>query len=244
MKKFICQLFILFGIVCPSYAQDIERTFTKALSFIPNKFLPTNPYNVVSDKQYPVVIYLHGCTGINEHDIVWAKFINELGFVVVMPNSFATWRTQNCDPNSRTSGLYKGDVFKLRSLEAEHAYGELIKLPWVDKSKIYLMGHSEGAQGTARSSIDGIKGYIISGWTCTHKINNERHGLRTPMNSPVLAVSYTNDPWRHREHTQGRCIDVANGRSVEQVDLEGRFHGTSSNLDARNAVKTFLEKNN
>jgi hypothetical protein len=40
--------------------------------FVPGSFFTTTPNNVKVNKPLPVVIYLHGCTGINpDHQVAW-----------------------------------------------------------------------------------------------------------------------------------------------------------------------------
>jgi len=119
----------------------------------------------------------------------------------------------------------------------------VLHFPWVNKDSIFLVGHSEGGQATSRSNIKGIKGYIVSGWTCTNWYNMNNHGLKTPKEAPVLAIAYNNDPWRTAfPGTLGKCSDHADGRSVTQIDLTGAFHETYSSSIAKESVKSFLKQ--
>ena len=34
-------------------------------------------------KKHPVVIFMHGCGGINESTLRWGKFLSELGYIAV-----------------------------------------------------------------------------------------------------------------------------------------------------------------
>lgn len=80
---------------------ELEIAWTKATVSVPGSFFPTRPDKVTVKDLHPVLVFLHGCTGINNHDSSWAKFISELGFIVVMPDSMARpGRVSNCDAQS------------------------------------------------------------------------------------------------------------------------------------------------
>ena len=52
------------------------------------------------------------------------------------------------------------------------------------------------------------------------------------------------DEWRKGTPHEGRCANKAEGRlNFKQVDRQGSIHTTYDNVEARNAVKEFLEKN-
>ncbi len=241
LKFFITIIFGFFSNFL--YAENLEKVWTDSTVYSPNSWFSINPTHISSDKKYPVVIYLHGCTGITLHDDSWARFISNQGFIVFLPDSFAYNRQQNCNTKSYAGGGYQGNVYELRIREAEYVLNKVLQFPWVNKESIFLMGHSEGGQAASRSNIKGIKGYIVSGWTCTNWYNTNNHGLKTPKEAPVLAIAYNNDPWRTAyPGTVGRCADNADGRFITQIDLIGAFHETFSSLAAREAVKLFLKQ--
>lgn len=198
------------------------------------------------DRAYPVVIFLHGCAGLYpsafESDLFqWVEYISNLGFVVVMPNSLSRPnRIPNCVPGKPGESGKFPNALQYRFQEIGYAMLRLGELSWVDKNNIFLMGHSEGGNATARQPGGGFKGLIISGWTCLHKRNPNVRGINAPKEIPVLAIAYTQDPFFHGKDTEGRCADVVKDREIIQIDLPGIAHGIYSEPRARSAVAKFL----
>jgi len=221
----------------------VEKSWNKADVFVPENFFTKTPSSIKTDKVYPVVIYLHGCSGITQHDYYWAKYISSLGFVVIQPDSFARPnRKMMCNPNTNTVDRKLSKAFIFRQQEIGYALEQVKQSPWVDKNNIFLMGHSEGGVSAALSKNNEFKGVIISGWTCTHTVLG---GIQSDKTIPVLAMAWTNDVWFYGRGlgTEGRCIDSAEGRiNFTQIDIEGVGHGTYNTDKARLAVKTFLTK--
>jgi len=223
--------------------EGVEKSWDKADVFVPENLFTKTPKNVKTDKVYPVVIYLHGCTGIVQHDYYWAKYISSLGFVVVQPDSFARPnRKMMCNPNTNTVDKKLSKAFVYRQQEIRYALEQVKQSSWADKNRIFLMGHSEGAVSAALTNINEFKGIIISSWTCTHSVLG---GIQSDKNIPLLAMSWTKDMWFYGKGlgTEGHCLDSAEGReNFTQIDIEGVGHGTYNVDKARLAVKTFLTK--
>ena len=64
------------------------------------------PKDVKLDKPMPVILFMHGCSGIQAAETGWAPFLRQNGFVVVLPDSFARERPQSCDPRTGRGGLF------------------------------------------------------------------------------------------------------------------------------------------
>ena len=222
----------------------VENSWNKADVFVPGNFFTKTPNNVKTDKVYPVVIYLHGCSGITQHDYSWAKYISTLGFIVVQPDSFARPdRKMMCNPYTQSVDRNKlPKALMFRQQEIRYTLEQVKQVSWSDKNNIFLMGHSEGGVSAALNPISEFKGIIISSWTCSHSVLG---GIHSDKNTPVLAMSWTNDRWFYGRGlgTEGHCIDQAEGRvNFTQLDLQGKDHFTFQELVAREAVKTFLTK--
>ena len=226
-------------------AKDVELSWEKGTAFIPGGLFPRSPKNISLDGKRPVLIYLHGCTGItHNHDTLWAQEIAKLGFVVVMPDSFARpGRVPDCDPSRKRRSNAFPKAHQYRQEEITYSLEQVRRAAWADQRNIFLMGHSEGGQATARSRHDAWNAQVISGWTCTFEGRPESAGIHSPKHIPALAVAYLDDPWRTAGPTRGRCVDQAGDRKVEQVDLPGSGHGTFHEDAAREAVFRFLKAN-
>lgn len=242
MKQIIAVfLFVFFsGSV---FARGVENSWNNAVVFIPTSSNPVTINDIKTDKKYPVVLYLHGCTGIVEwHDYDWGRTLSEKGYVVILLNSFArTERKANCDPVARTGGFYP-KAHEYRQEEIEYGLGQLRSKEWADLNRLFLMGHSEGGTAVAISKHKGFRANIILAWTCTFQSEYWLDGIKSPKNVPILAVAAKHDEWRVGKRTFGRCADRADGRNVTQIDLEGSIHATTKYPESKPAVLEFLKK--
>jgi dienelactone hydrolase len=244
--NFLLKLALAFSLsTVAAFAQDTELSWRKAQAFVPGALFSTSPDALSFEKKLPVLIYLHGCTGIYPpHDVAWAKDIAKQGFVVVLPDSMSrNQRISNCDPVKKGGTNLFPKAYEYRQQEITYALEQLQKKPWVDQRNIFLMGHSEGGIATALSEHSGLRGLIISGWTCRNPNNPKFDGIRASMNTPILVIASLEDDWRKGKPTEGRCVDSAEGRNLMQIDLQGKEHGTYYSPLARESVAQFLKKN-
>ena len=232
-----------------TYEDDVGESWRKAVVYPAKSKTPVHIAEIKSENQLPVVLFMHGCAGLYptafESDLFrWAEFISDLGFVVVMPDSLARpGRIPNCVPGKPGESGKFPKALAYRFQEIGYALLKLQDFPWVDQSRIFLMGHSEGGSAVARQQRGGFKGIIISGWTCSHKKNPNARGIKAPIEIPALAMAFTKDPFFYGKETEGRCADQAGSRKLTQIDLEGVGHGTFDQVRARDAVAKFLKEN-
>lgn len=252
MQKSFC--FFLFLVIAgcasnepPSSSPGIEEAWTKAHVYLPNSWFPKRPRDVALDNPLPVVVYLHGCDGIDTaHDSAWAKFIASLGYAVVMPDSMARpYRVPNCDDRLKKATNKFPLALAYREHEIDLAWQKLQNYDWVRKDKIFLMGHSEGGVAVAHNKSDRFIGLIISGWTCTSRGRGHFSGIMASKNIPVLAISNKNDIWFQGTNLKGQCSEhSANRVDFTQIDLTniGSEHSTYQSSSARAAVSSFLKR--
>lgn len=126
--------------------ENLRYSWLKAVVFEPESVFPKSIEFLGQPSKYPLLVYLHGCGGLNDDSREWGRTLKNFGFIVVQPDSLAIpGRKSNCDPKSQRGGLIPGfDATRLRDEELRQARDELHKLAWLDKKKIFLMGHSEG----------------------------------------------------------------------------------------------------
>jgi hypothetical protein len=244
-KFFLFFILLFFSTVSSAQlTEGVEKSWEKGVAFIPNQLFSKSPTNITVEKIFPVVIFMHGCTGIGQEERAWANLISKSGVIVILPDSLARpGRVSNCNPTTHKSTLAFPNADKFRQEEISYALSIVYASLWADKNNIFLMGFSEGGRASALSNHNGFKGKIITGWTCTH-IYSDWHGIGGSKSMPVLAIAHLNDPWRGGVMNQARCIDQSEGfTNFTQVDLEGFGHATSSNIKARESVKDFLNKN-
>lgn len=193
---------------------DIQRTFARATVVLPS-FGAGAPLRTTMDSpamaarlqripggsRMPVVVYLHGCTGLA--NFAFLEQLAEAGFVVVAPDSFARrFRPLQCDPQTRTGGrnLF---VYDFRLEEIAFVMDELHVRRWVDWGRMFLVGASEGGVATALYRGDEFKARVIAQWTC----GGSPHvaGIAAPRNEPILAVRSAQDPWYAAPGATGDC---------------------------------------
>jgi len=220
---------------------DISKAWDSAHVYVPSKFLVKRVDNVEVDKPLPVVIFLHGCGGIDEHGKKWAQILKSEGFIVVLPDSFAIPNREiNCIPSSNTTNIGKVPVRDLRPAEAEFAMKMIQEQIWADKQNIFLMGHSEGGMGAFLTKEIGFKGVVISGFSC---------GIRKKVGSddttPFIAINWEVDPYFSKDDTpQRQCSERPfwrNRTDKIEIILRGKGHPTAFEDLAKSSVINFLK---
>ena len=216
----LCALAYLGGCVTPGDEGpevDVARTWQNAERHVPEV---ENP---------PVVVFLHGCSGITSTNQHWARLLRAAGYLVILPDSFSRRsRIADCDPSGYRGQRNPGTLVD-RAEEAGYAASQLQKLR---APKRILMGHSEG--GLAVQFWMGIEGYdaaIISGTSCNR--------ITLPHNLPTLIIRYESDPWDSSPH---QCRYWASERGKTQLHLvPGVGHDPAFDAGTQRRVLEFLK---
>lgn len=232
---------------------DIERTWSRAMVVLPSgpgeqlvgrlssAAVDQRLSVIASQGRLPVVIYLHGCTGVGN-----SEFLGELaasGTIVVAPDSFArSYRPLQCDPKSKTGGqnLF---VYDFRLAELTFALERLSKAPWADLDNLFLVGNSEGGVAAALFRGDVFNARVITQWTCQGA--PLVRGIGAPPDTPILAIVRDNDPFyaaRNTRAQRGDCGTYLAGRpdSESLVLAAGDVHDVYNDLLAVQAILEFI----
>jgi dienelactone hydrolase len=234
-----------FAQTAQNQAASVAITWEKAEVFVPGSFFKTTPDKVAVAKPLPVVIYLHGATGIDpDHDARWGSFIKDLGYIAVLPDSMARpGRKPNYDSRTGRGGVFPA-ANAMRIEETRYALEQVRKSAWADANNVFLMGHSEGGQAAARNRLPDFRGIIISGWTCTDSTRPGFDGIFAPLEIPILTLEWDHDAFREGTPQQGSCANKFGERKkARRVLLSGTQHGTHGQREARDAVAQFLKEN-
>jgi poly(3-hydroxybutyrate) depolymerase len=220
---------------------DVSKAWEGAQVYVPSNILTKKVDDVKVDKPLPVVILLHGCGGIGDHEKKWAQNLKSEGFIVVLPDSFAIpTREINCVPSSNTPNVGKVPVNDLRPAEAEFAMKKVQEQVWADKNNIFLMGHSEGGAGAFLTIEAGFKGVIVSGFSC-----GVRRKVGSADTTPFIAINWEIDPYFSKDDSpQRKCSDRPFWKNrVDKVEviLKGKGHATASDSLANREVISFLK---
>ncbi len=234
-----------------SFAQNTEnreggvsQSWEKAEVFVPGRFFTSVPGKVSVEKPLPVVIYMHGCTGIVMHDSQWGNFIKGLGFIAILPDSMARpGRKLNCNPMMKRGGFFP-QAHAMRQEEISYALEQIKKSQWADTKNIFLMGHSEGGVAAARNRLDCFRGIIISGWHCTNSQDTNFDGIFAPIETPIMTLEWDRDPWYAGTTRDGSCTNKFGERKkARRILFSGSQHDTYQQAEARDAVARFLKEN-
>jgi poly(3-hydroxybutyrate) depolymerase len=211
----------------------IQRTWDNAPVYLPGQVTATSVSRIPTDTRRPVLIYLHGCTGLAADAPRWGETMRNLGFIVIQPDSFARpGRRPNCDPRSNTTGYFPG-VRELRDEEVRFAVAQAQKAPWADPDRIFVLGHSEGGFVAMRSVVPGVRATIVSGYYCA--IPSIPH----PNAHPLLILEWQTDPWNRRGTS---CEGFTRNRSATTfVRIQGNGHSTATSAEALAAVRGFVQ---
>lgn len=243
-------LLVVFSFVVPDISvraendskTNVNKSWENATVYLPGNSSATTPDKIGGDTQLPVVIYLHGCTGITYESTSWGNYIAGLGYIAILPDSMARRTETNCDPKSKKSGKFP-QAHAMRQEEIKYALEQVRKSPWADTKNIFLMGHSEGGTAAARTKHEGFSGIIISGWRCTNTKNPNFDGIFAPFETPILTLEWTRDDWQS-EVTKGSCSEKFEKRNkAQQVLFPGSGHNVFDQIAAREAVSLFLKEN-
>lgn len=246
----LIMMLVVFSVSMPdisAYAEnesstDVKKSWDSAMVYLPGNSSATTPEKIRVEKQLPVVILLHGCTGINYESTSWGKYIAELGYIAILPDSMARRIETNCDPKTKKSGKFP-QAHAMRQEEIRYALDQVRKSPWADTKNVFLMGYSEGGTAASRTKLEGFSGIIISGWRCTNTKNPDFDGIFAPLETPILTLEWTRDDWQ-TEVTKGSCSEKFGARrKARQVLFTGSGHSVFDQRAAREEVTLFLKEN-
>ena len=194
--------------------------------------------------RWPVVVYLHGCTGLGQHQLF--QHLARAGYVVIASNSMARpYRPLQCDPQTLTGG-YNLFVYDFRQAEVSYAVQRLLAMPWVDAGNMFLVGTSEGGVAVALYRGDEFRARVVMQWTCVGR--SIVQGIAGPRDSPVLAIVGSGDPWydpARAPNQRGDCGQFMADRPGSQsllVQAPGQ-HDVITNPATVDAILSFLGRN-
>ena len=123
-----------------------------------------------ADVKFPTIIFLHDCKGPDGPQGPFFEYLNENGFAVIAPNSFARRdRPRLC---SSANQWFDG----ARMAEIGFALARLKQLRWVDQGNLFLVGQGEGGEYAARYDGTEFRGRVAPGAVC-----DRGQGRSTPL---------------------------------------------------------------
>jgi dienelactone hydrolase len=194
--------------------------------------------HIQGHRKLPGVAYFHGCGGILNASIDHIRALSELDdFVIIAPDSFAADRPEYCFKNNTVDLSLREQIDAMRQSEVRLALSRISALPWVDKSNIFLMGHSQGGGIVAGySGAVSIRGRILLNGGCSKWIGG--NGMRA--DEALLTLDTGRDPWFQRYITRCREYVLSQGgRSIYEAD--GATHDLAASY--WDEILEFIEEN-
>lgn len=197
--------------------------------------------------QFPVVVFLHGSSGLGLKAIAeWQLWLGSLGVASLAPDSFTL-----PDRITYTSPVDKATyerIHALRGSEAVAALAALQRQPWIDARRIALAGTSEGAVAVARHPGTEFAGRIVYAWSCEPNYFVAEPGNAFEPGKPVLNVISSVDPyfspenaWLGNPSAKGHCAGALKDSKLATIVLVPGAPHTLINLpQARNATAGFV----
>ena len=141
------------------------------------------------DGPFPAIVLLHGCGGIQpKRDHLWAERLSGWGYVTLQVDSFLPRGLSNV---CTYSGKNSTDIIQKRISDAFDTKQYLAGLPFVDRSRIAVMGWSHGGlttlQTVYRTTDDPFRAAIAFYPSCRRPL--------TGLNAPLLILIGEKDDW-------------------------------------------------
>jgi len=245
----LTSLFLSVAFSVPAVAQSptsqVAKSWEKAQVYVGGASRAGGTSKVSVSDPTGVVIFLHGCAGIDPEARNWAALISGQKFVVILPDSLVrTDRMKSCDPAKRQYGLFP-PVHGMRLEEVMFAAEQVRKQPWFDGKNLFVMGYSQGGLAAVRIKAEGFAGIISTSWSCTYKNYADFNGVFVPPTTPVLTISHATDViYQNLDAAKGSCLDkIRDRKNARHVTVPGAGHGTYHDASARKAVLDFLKAN-
>lgn len=250
MRRLIAALSLAALMVAPASeaAEDLDRTWRNGPVYLPDQ--PNVRVEEVDDllghqkTRWPVIIFLHGCRGLSGNLPQLnpiRKQINDAGFAIVAPDSFARpGRPKGCPERE-----INWSILDMRVEEIEYAVAKVRQMPWADPNNVFLWGQSEGGQAVAMYGGNDVNAMVISGWECpTFWLNSPRErqlSIRADKSIPVLNIKSSNDPVSTYRDTCARFL-VGRPEGSRVLDNGAPQHWLLSFPDVLNAMLEFFSK--
>ncbi len=238
----------LVALTVPAAASDVGRTFDRAEVWAHPPGLPffngrmDDPHilglleRLPPGTKLPTVVFMHGCSYGKGGAWTYARWLTQIGFVVIIPDSFQRAnRPKTCDPLTlRASPDTPRDaVFAMRREELVNAVARLADIPWVDMANLFLMGDDEGGDVVASYDGDAFNAVVISGAAC-------RLGYRVAADTPAMVIASADDFLLAGAAEACTQAATAAGGAPESLVVPGFWHDVSGVVEARPALRDFL----
>lgn len=193
-----------------------------------------------ADRDVPVVVHAHGCSGLSSDDGLLRSFYVDQGANVVMMNFLnEKGRKPSCEPYPKAGGwpeVANPDRIRARRMELES------QVRWLKDrgfNKIYVSGHSEGGR-TVQGLKSEVAAVFIHGMDC--KIGRMEFWVPNPKNRIMVFIS-SKDPWLDYPNSMVRgCKSLFNRDYVEEYWSDRPTHSPLAEQEWRDVISRELTR--
>ncbi len=202
----------------------------------------------VNKSQVPVVMFMHGSSGLGLKAIgEWQRWLAGMGVASIAPDSFGLKNRMTY--NSPIDKVNYEKVHALRASEIALTVQTLRNLAWADPAKWVLAGTSEGAVSVARHTGQEFIGRILFAWGCEDNYFVQSHRTAIPDGQPVLNIISSSDPyfspsnsWIGNPSAAGHCGSaLKTNQKASVVLIPGGPHTVLMFPQAKGPVEGFLK---
>lgn len=228
---------------------EVKTSWDKAIVSVPGRFLNIKTSELETLGTVDVALFMHGCAGIKSDELWWTQFLNGLGLIVILPDSFANGRRVDCDPlavGGITPSFNGVQVVTQRVTETIYAINHLKAIPNI--RKIFLVGFSRGGMAVLTSHREYTNSDSNSVSAITPKITGIisissycRSPFKVSDQAHVLLINFETDPWFRTRKNE--CAEKTSQRKdVTSVVLPGDGHEAKQHPLAASSVKEFVNR--
>lgn len=245
----VALIMLALGLVSNAAAEksDVVATWTGGIHFLPGSITRSGKSEQISFRngesleqwrdrlarevikpgtKIPAVVYAHGCKG-PVAAALWAVSFNDFGFAFFAPDSFKRpGRVLICYQKNKPWRI------PIRHEEIRNAIHQIMKLKWIDKNRIILVGKSEGGRATAAYGGKEFLAHIIMAYDCKW----EGRRPRAPRGVAVLNIVGS------RDRREKLCTIRRKVGGSKAISLNRRRHDFSGDAAADTAIAEFLTK--
>jgi len=201
-----------------------------------------------SDKKFTTVFYMQG-SGKFSKGVTFREWITgEAGHVFFAPNSHeGKGRPTYSSPAPKY--IYE-KVHEYRQAEIKYALSRISEIPFIDETKMFLMGNSEGALAAARYAGEEFKARMVLSWTCEPGYYTDYPKVGSShKDHPFLNIVGRDDAYfgkfshyNKKYNNEGHCGDALfRYQNAKVVILPNTGHNVMTNPFTKPEVLGFIE---
>lgn len=202
-----------------------------------------------SGEKLTTIFYMQGSGEFNKGATFRKWIAGEGGYVFFAPNSHkGKGRPTYSSPVPKN--VYE-QVHEYRQAEIKYAVSRLNEIPFIDMSKMFLMGCSEGAFATARYAGQEFKARIVLSWTCEHGYYTDYPKVGSSYeNHPFLNIVGRDDAFfgkfsdfnkKYNYNNEGHCGDaLSHYKNAKVVLLPNTGHNVMLNPFTKPEILSFI----